>query len=147
TPGVPLDRTYWPEWPEYVSQANKFIAHHQGGDFWAAYFFAEAIRSGAPVPYDVYDGCAMSAVGICGWKSALQGGVPVAIPDFRDKASRDKVRNDRTSPFLDENGNVPEGNVWVKNTIRDVTLEQQIAEVKEAYEYNVRHYFDQGSKK
>ena len=141
TPGVPLDRTYWPEWPAFASQANKYINHHQGGDFWCAYFFAEAIRSGAPVPYDVYDGCAMSAVGICGWKSALQGGVPVEIPDFRDKASRDKVRNDRTSPFLDENGNVPEGNVWIKNTLRDVTLESQIADVKEAYEFNVGHYF------
>ena len=139
-PGIPCERKYYPEWPAYNAQAQRWIAHHQGGDFWMAYFFAEAIRSGAPVPYDVYDGCMMSAVGICGWKSALNGGNEVHIPDYRDKADRAKVKDDFEMPVLDENGKIKPGYTWIKNTIRDVTLEHQIEEAKRCYEFNKGYY-------
>ena len=47
----------------------------------------------------------MSAVAIYGWRSCLENGRVYNIPDFRDKAQRDAVRNDDLTPFPDENGN------------------------------------------
>ncbi len=41
----------------------------------------------------------MSAVGICGWLSALEDGKEFPIPDFKDKADREKYRSFDKSPF------------------------------------------------
>ncbi|MBE6565340.1 MAG: Gfo/Idh/MocA family oxidoreductase [Ruminococcaceae bacterium] len=137
TEGMVGDRTYYPEWPAFPAQANK--SGHQGADFWANYFFAEAIRTGCKPVFDVYDGCAMSAVGICGWKSVLQGGGEVEIPNFRDKVAREKYRDDNFCPV-----HTYEGSQWVPNTTRPgVTLEEQIRLTNECYEYNVPYYSTQ----
>jgi predicted dehydrogenase len=132
------DRTYYPEWPKYAAQANK--SGHQGADFWANLSFAEAIRNGTKPVFDVYDGCAMTAVGICGWKSVLEGGKEVEIPNFRDKAAREKYREDNFCPVYSY-----EGTRWIPNTTRPgVTLEEQIRMTNEVYEYNLPYY---GSRK
>lgn len=132
-PGKVGDATYYPEWPEYADKAR--VTGHEGADFWTNLFFAEAIRSGNKPVFDVYDGCAMSAVGICGWKSAIDGGKEVEIPNFKDKAAREKYREDNFSPFPYQ-----EGARWIKNTIRDVTFEEQVEEAKKCYEYNYNYY-------
>jgi predicted dehydrogenase len=95
--GTPIERTYVPNWPEHGDLAAK--AGHGGGDFWTNFEFATAIRTGVPPFLDVYRGVAMSSVGILAWKSALQGGAPFAVPDFRDEASRAAVADDHWSPF------------------------------------------------
>ncbi len=41
----------------------------------------------------------MSSVGILAWKSALQDGIPVEVPDFRDEAVRKKYEDDHWSPL------------------------------------------------
>ena len=62
--------------------------------------FAKAINTGNPPKYfDVYDAASMSAVAILGWRSALEGGIPYDIPNFRSKEDRDKFKNDFASPF------------------------------------------------
>jgi hypothetical protein len=96
------DRTYSPDWPEHADLARK--AGHGGGDFWTNFEFGNAIRSGRPPFLDVYRGVAMSSVGILAWKSALQNGAPLEMPDFRREASRRKYEKDNASPFPSQAG-------------------------------------------
>lgn len=43
-------------------------------------------------------GIDMSIVGILAYRSALEGGIPLAVPDFRDEAQRREYENDHWSP-------------------------------------------------
>ncbi|HRX43260.1 MAG TPA: Gfo/Idh/MocA family oxidoreductase [Clostridia bacterium] len=93
--------SYSPEWPEDARDAEK--SGHGGGDYFMNKIFADSIHSGkSPLFFDVYDGAAMSAVAILGWRSALEGGKPYDIPNFRNKEERDIFRNDHSSPFQSE---------------------------------------------
>lgn len=96
-PGQPLERSYLPEWPEHAELAER--AGHGGGDFWTNFHFARAIRSGEAPFLDVYRAVAMSSVGILAWRSALQEGQPVQVPDFRDEAQRAPLEADTWSPW------------------------------------------------
>jgi predicted dehydrogenase len=90
--------SYSPEWPEDAKDAEK--SGHGGADYFMNKLFVEAINSQkSPEYFDVYDGAAMSAVAILGWRSALENGKPYDIPDFRDKAARNAYRNDFATPF------------------------------------------------
>ena len=95
--GMESERVYKPEWPEHGELAAQ--AGHGGGDFWTPFHFANAIRTGEPPFLDVYRGVAMSSVGIVAWKSALEDGTPVRLPDFRDEDSRKLFENDHWSPW------------------------------------------------
>ena len=96
-PGELRERCYVPDWPDHADLARK--AGHGGGDFWTNYDFANAIRTGTPPYLDVYRGVAMSSVGILAWKSALEDGKPMEVPDFRKESSRKKFEDDTYSPF------------------------------------------------
>lgn len=96
------ERTYTPRWLEHAELAEK--AGHGGGDFWCNYYFSEAVKTGKQPYLDVYRGVAMSSVGILAWKSALEGGVPFDMPDFRDEAVRSEYEKDTWSPFPDSKG-------------------------------------------
>ena len=95
--GEPRERSYVPDWPEHGDLAQK--AGHGGGDFWTCFEFANAIRSGKQPFLDVYRGVAMSSVGILAWKSALQDGTPVSVPNFKKEKERKHVEDDHCSPF------------------------------------------------
>jgi predicted dehydrogenase len=101
-PGEPVERVYVPDWPAHGNLATK--SGHGGGDFWTDYYFAQAIRTGEPPFLDVYRAVAMSSVGILAWKSALSGGQPFSMPDFRDEASRREHEHDGWSPFPEDAG-------------------------------------------
>lgn len=101
-PGQEADTTYAPDWPEHGDLAR--AAGHGGGDFWMNFHFANAIRAGEQPYLDVYRGAAMSAVGILGWRSCLEGGQPQALPNFRDEAARKLVEDDHWSPFPGDAG-------------------------------------------
>jgi predicted dehydrogenase len=109
-PGEPVERVYVPDWPAHADPSASLRAGlalksgHGGGDFWTDYHFARAIRSGEPPFLDVYRGVAMSTVGILAWKSALSGGQPFAMPDFRDETSRQAHADDNWSPFPEDAG-------------------------------------------
>ena len=96
-PGQVREMVYSPEWPEHGELAEK--AGHGGGDFWVNFHFANAIRAGKQPYLDVYRGVAMYSVGILAWKSALQDGIPVEVPDFKDEAVRKKYEDDHWSPL------------------------------------------------
>ena len=93
---TPTERAYVPLWPYNAELADK--AGHGGGDFWVVYHFAEAIRTGRQPFLDVYRGTAMSTAGILMYRSGLNGGTPLEIPDFRDKAARARYKDDDGKP-------------------------------------------------
>jgi predicted dehydrogenase len=101
-PGWVRDRVYTPEWPEHGDLAER--AGHGGGDFWTNLHFAQAIRSGEQPFLNVYRGVAMSSVGILAWKSALQEGAPMEMPDWTDEASRAAYADDHWSPWPEHAG-------------------------------------------
>ena len=101
-PGQEAERIYAPDWPEHGDLARQ--AGHGGGDFWTCFHFANAIRTGEAPFLDVYRVVAMSSVGILAWKSALEGGRPIEVPDFRDEASRRPFEHDHWSPWPEHAG-------------------------------------------
>jgi predicted dehydrogenase len=100
--GQPHDTTYSPDWPEHGDLACK--AGHGGGDFWTNFHFANAIRARKQPYLDVYRGVAMCVTGVLAWKSALQEGVPFAMPDFKKESARKAHENDHWSPWPDGTG-------------------------------------------
>ena len=87
---------YIPEFPEAFKEAA--TTGHGGADYFCSYYFAKAIREGSEPLIDVYKAIDMTSVGILGYRSALQGGIPLDVPDFRDKAVRETYRNDDWNP-------------------------------------------------
>ena len=76
----PVERIYAPDFPEQHEAASR--AGHGGGDFFMDYHFAQAIRRNEPPFLDVYRGVAMSVVGILAYRSALNDGNTLLVPDF-----------------------------------------------------------------
>ena len=95
-----------PEEPEHIFYQPQFPAGfqdaancgHDGSDFFTSYHFAAAIRGECPPDIDVYQAIDMTAVGLLGWRSALEHGTPQEVVDFRDKAARERFRNDDWNP-------------------------------------------------
>lgn len=90
------EKTYLPEWPEHGDLARK--AGHGGGDFWTNYYFAKAIQSKKQPYLDVYRGVTMSSIGILAWRSALEDGKPVSVPNFKKESERKLYENDHWCP-------------------------------------------------
>ncbi len=90
--------------PDESAQKAK-SAGHGGGDFRVVQNMIEYFLNGVDPFFDVYRSVAMSATAILGWRSCLNHGENLLIPDFRKKEERDFVRNDDLTPFPDENGN------------------------------------------
>lgn len=69
---------------------------HWGADFYAPYFFIQKILGNPDGQWtvDVYQALDMALPGIFAHRSALQGNVPVKVPNFRNKEERDAYRND-----------------------------------------------------
>lgn len=97
------DTTFTPSFEDIYDKASG--SGHGGGDYCTVRIFLDYLKGGETPFFDVYRGCVMSAVAIYGWRSCLENGKVYNIPDFRDKAQRDAVRNDDLTPFPDEDGN------------------------------------------
>lgn len=73
--------------------ASKF--GHGGSDFYSMYNFAEKILGNKDADtIDVYEAMDMFLPGMFAFRSILAGGIPMDIPNLRDRAERDKWRND-----------------------------------------------------
>jgi predicted dehydrogenase len=96
------ETAYQTKFPSHASSAKR--AGHGGGDFWTRYHFAEAVRSNKQPYLDVYKGVAMAAVAILAWKSALQDGVPLEVPDFSKEEVRKLHEHDDWSPWPEDRG-------------------------------------------
>ena len=68
---------------------------HGGSDFYSMYYFVEKILGNKDADtIDVYEAIDMFLPGMFAYRSILAGGIPMAIPNLRDKAEREKWRND-----------------------------------------------------
>ncbi len=74
-------------------------ADHGGSDFWVTWSFVQDLLNGRQPFMNVYRATALSAIGILGWRSALDNSKQFDIPDFSKKEDRDRVRNDTLSPI------------------------------------------------
>ena len=57
-------------------------AGHGGMDWFAYKAFTDALKSGSPMPIDVYDAAVWQAVSVLSEISVAQGGAPQSMPDF-----------------------------------------------------------------
>lgn len=68
---------------------------HGGSDFYSMCHFVEKIRGNENADtIDVYEAMDMFLPGLFAYRSILKGGIPMEIPDLRDKAVREQWRND-----------------------------------------------------
>lgn len=125
---------------------------HGGSDFYCIYNFVEKVLGNASADIiDVYEALDMFLPGMFAYRSVLAGGIPMDIPNLRNKNEREKWRNDTacTSPDV-------AGEMLLPTAVGGTPdIDPKIyAAVKEAYEKNTiddseyrRAAFKQGSDK
>lgn len=71
------------------------LTGHGGSDFWAMEHFVRKLQ-GDPTAeiIDVYEAMDMFLPGLFAYRSVLQGGIPIEIPNLRDAANREAYRHD-----------------------------------------------------
>ena len=80
-PFAPYQEKYdHPLWKRHAQTAES--AGHGGIDFFVLRGFIEAVKAKGPVPIDVYDAAAWSAISPLSEKSIAGGSKPIDIPDF-----------------------------------------------------------------
>ena len=68
---------------------------HGGSDFYSMYNFVEKIKGSEEADIiDVYEAMDMFLPGMFAYRSILKGGIPMEIPNLRDKSVREQWRND-----------------------------------------------------
>ena len=68
---------------------------HYGGDFYSMYYFVEKLRGNEDADIiDVYEALDMFLPGMFAYRSILNGGITMEIPNLRDKSQREQYRND-----------------------------------------------------
>ncbi len=77
-----------PLWRKYGAAAEG--AGHGGMDFFVIHAFIEALKAGEPMPIDIYDAVAWSAITPLSEASIADGNRTVAFPDFTDGAWKDR---------------------------------------------------------
>ena len=96
------------KWDKLGEAAEK--AGHGGGDFWELYYFAREILTGEPAFWNVYAAADVTMAGLMAIRSTKRNGEFIEIPDFRDKAIREKYRNDMGDfQFMDPTAIFPVG--------------------------------------
>jgi len=91
-PLVECKHRYVPRFPVCAEEAAR--AGHGGGDFYTVHLFLEALRNGTPLPIDVYQACDFTLPGILAYRSWVEGGRCLEVPDLSDPAVRERYRND-----------------------------------------------------
>ena len=94
------DGEYAPEdVKSYKPECNELSASfgHGGSDYYSMYHFVEKIKGNDDADIiDVYEAIDMGITGMFAYRSVLQGGITLEVPNIRDKAVREKYRNDTT---------------------------------------------------
>jgi hypothetical protein len=84
-----LERYDHPLWKRYGAEAEG--AGHGGMDFFVIHAFIEALKSGAPMPIDIYDAVTWSAITPLSELSVAGGNRTVDFPDFTAGAWRTRT--------------------------------------------------------
>lgn len=75
-----LERFDHPLWKRYAQAAA--TAGHGGMDFYVVHAFVEALKAGAPMPIDIFDAVAWSAITPLSEQSVAEGFRTLPFPDF-----------------------------------------------------------------
>jgi hypothetical protein len=113
--------------PVIENEASKAFGHG-GSDFFSAWNFVEKINGNpAADTIDIYMALDMCMCGIFAYRSILAGGIPMEVPNFRDKAVREKYRNDRKSVFADPDSPdyMPSNNQGITSYPDEIYAEQK----------------------
>ena len=78
---------------EYALKCGK---GHNGSDFYAPYFFIQKILGNPDGKWsiDVYQALDMGIPGLLAYRSALNGNIPIKVPNMRNPEEREAYRND-----------------------------------------------------
>ncbi|MBO7310258.1 MAG: hypothetical protein J6U86_02555, partial [Clostridia bacterium] len=80
---------------QFLDEKLKGIFGHGGSDFYSMYHFVEKILGNPEADtIDVYEALDMGLVGMFAYRSTLNGGIPMRVPNLRNKEERDAYRND-----------------------------------------------------
>ena len=85
-----LDRYDHPLWKKYAKDVEG--AGHGGMDFFVLHAFIEALKAGEPMPIDIYDAVAWSAITPLSEQSIAEGNRTLDFPDFTEGKWRDRKR-------------------------------------------------------
>lgn len=85
-----LDKYDHPLWKKYAASAEG--AGHGGMDFFVLHAFIEALKAGDPMPIDVYDAVAWSAITPLSEQSIAERNRTLDFPDFTEGKWRDRKR-------------------------------------------------------
>jgi len=103
---APQSQMYKADFSRYGEKGKLAAASgHGGSDYWVVQQMLDYFENGTLPYFDVYRATMMSATAILGWRSAMNHGENLRIPDFRNDADRLLYENDADTPFPDENGN------------------------------------------
>lgn len=122
--------------PPVNTELSNSITTHGGGDFYTMHYFLEKIKGNKDGDecIDIYQALDMSIPGILGYESICRGNIPIAIPNFRNKAEREAykthtwctnpdIAGEKLFPFCSfDNKEIPDE---VYETIRKQWLEKQ----------------------
>ena len=95
---------------------------HGGSDFFTMYNFCEKILGREAEIIDVYEACDMFVPGLLAYKSILEGGIPVDVPNLRNKEERDAFRNDTACPYPEFAGEMLQPSYSKGNPIVDPAI-------------------------
>ena len=83
--------------PQHAPEGEVAGFGHGGSDFFSMYYFIKKILGDADADtIDVYEALDMFLPGLFAYRSVMAGGIPMELPNLRDKAERDKWRHDTT---------------------------------------------------
>jgi predicted dehydrogenase len=88
-----------PPYIPFASQAERFMNSGDLKAFYAVEYFLGTVlgdEHSKKYTIDVYQAMDMSLPGLLAYRSIVDGSIPYEVPDFRDKAQREKYRNDFT---------------------------------------------------
>lgn len=91
------EKVYTPALKKGGEVAKNF--EHGGADYWVTKDFISDVREKKEPYMNCYRAAALSAIGILGWESAVNGSVQLDVPDFRNKEEREKYRSDDRTPY------------------------------------------------
>lgn len=91
-PTAEYAHAYQPPFPVRYEQASR--ASHAGADLYMILAFMQALRKKNKMPIEVYQACDFTLPGIQSYRSSLEGGKCLEVPDFRERSVRERYRRD-----------------------------------------------------
>jgi hypothetical protein len=137
---------YLPETFRWNGRAAATGSPSGNGLFYAVEFFIGAIlgdETARRYLIDVYQALDMSLPGLLGYRSILQGSIPVTVPDFRDRTLREPFRNDHacTDPRV-----AGSGQLLPSCSVGEISVPDEVyAAEASRFEENLRQSFRLGA--